>query len=84
MEEKIEDSLKEIYKNSKIEVKFIEFRKYEIYFEISLFDNFTKHIEAFSFQYLWNNNFTYEFCIKDIEDKIDKYLIKLFKEEYNK
>lgn len=73
MEEEIEDELQERYKNIKIEVEFVDFRKYKIILEIN-----NKKCE---FEYLWEVNFTKDYNISIICFKIDKKILEYFKKE---
>ena len=71
MEQEILEELEKIYKNFKIEVEFIDFRKYKIILEID-----TKKCE---FEYVYNVNFTKNYNISIICYNIDKKIIEYYK-----
>ena len=73
MEQEILEELEKIYKNFKIEVEFIDFRKYKIIIEID-----TNKCE---FEYVYNVNFTKDYNISIICYNIDKQIIKYYKKE---
>ena len=73
MEEQIKEELEKIYKDCKIFVDFIDFRKYKIILEIG-----TKKCE---FEYVYNVNFTKDYNISIISYNIDKRIINLYKKE---
>lgn len=73
MEQEILEELEKIYKNFKIEVEFIDFRKYKIMLEID-----RKKCE---FEYLYNVNFTKSYNISIICYKIDKLILQYYKRE---
>ena len=70
MEEEIEEKLKEIYKFD-IEVKFIDFRQYEIKGKIG--------IVGFTLPILYDSYSTMEVNISSIVTKIDNILPAIFK-----
>ena len=71
MELEIEDKLQEIYKNLKIEVKFKDFRKYEINVTIN-----NKDINYFD--YIYDVTLTLDANISIIRKIIDNKIILLF------
>lgn len=72
MEEEIQDKLEEIYKNIKIEVEFVDFRKYKIICKLPIIE------EIFDFIYTYNVNFTKDYNIDIIKYNINKQIIKSF------
>ena len=76
MEQEILEELNKIYKNFKIEVEFVDFRKYKIILEI---ENNTCE-----FEYIWNVNFTKEYNISIICYNIDKQIIRYYKKKEEK
>ena len=70
MEEEIEEKLKEIYKFD-IEVKFIDFRQYEIKGKIGIVE--------FTLSILYDSYSTMEVNISSIVTKIDNILPTIFK-----
>lgn len=70
MEEEIEEKLKEIYKFD-LEVKFIDFRQYEIKGKIG--------IAEFTLPILYDSYSTIEVNISNIVTKIDNILPTIFK-----
>ena len=73
MEQEILEELEKIYKNIKIKVEFIDFRKYKIILEFT--------INKCEFIYTYNVNFTKDYNISIICYNIDKQIIKYFKKE---
>lgn len=71
MEDEIQDKLEEIY-NFKIDVKFKDFRQYEIYVRI---DN----EKAFCISILYDVSLTLEANITNIRSKIDAEIVELFR-----
>ena len=71
MEEEIQDKLEEIY-NFRIDVKFKDFRQYEIYAQID-------HEKAFCISILYDAKSTLEANITNIRNKIDAEIVELFK-----
>ena len=72
MELEIEDRLQEIYKNIKIEVEFVDFRKYKIICKLPIIE------EIFDFIYTYNVNLTKDYNIDIIKNNINKQIIKSF------
>ena len=73
MEDEIEDKLQEVYTNIKIEVKFIDFRKYKIICKLPTTD------KTLDFEYTYNVNFTKDYNISIICYNIDKKIIEYYK-----
>lgn len=71
MEDEIKEELEKRYKNLKIEVRFIEFRKYFI--EIKLMDKILIN------KYTWDNHLTFDGNINILEYSIDDFIIRCFK-----
>ena len=71
MEDEIQDKLKEIY-NFRIDVKFKDFRQYEVYGQI---DN----EKAFCISILYDAKSTLEANITNIKNRIDEEIVKLFR-----
>ena len=74
MEEQIKEELEKIYKDCKIFVDFIDFRKYKIRVIID-------RQKEFEIEYVWNVNFTKDYNISIILYNIDKRIINLYKQE---
>lgn len=74
MEEQIKEELEKIYKDCKIFVDFIDFRKYKIRVIID-------RQKEFEIEYKWNVNFTKDYNISIILYNIDKRIINLYKKE---
>ena len=73
LEVEIEDKLQEIYKKYiKIEVEFVDFRKYKIICKLPIIE------EIFDFIYTYNVNLTKDYNIDIIKNNINKQIIKLF------
>ena len=72
MEEEIEEKLQEIY-NFPIDVKFVDFRKYEIYCK--------PKGDGFCIPILYDGKSTLETNITNAELKIDREIIKMYKKE---
>ena len=72
MELEIEDKLQEKYKNIKIEVEFVDFRKYKIICKLPIIE------EIFDFIYTYNVNLTKDYNIDIIKNNINKQIIKSF------
>lgn len=70
MEEEILDKLEEKYQNIKINVKFIDFRKYKIILELN---NTTTE-----FDYNYDNNFTLDYNIGIICYNINILILKYY------
>ena len=73
MEDEIQDKLEEIY-NFRIDVKFKDFRQYEIYGRID-------SEKAFCIAILYDVTLTLEANITNIRSKIDTEIINLFRKE---
>ena len=71
MEDEIQDKLEEIY-NFRIDVKFKDFRQYEVYARI---DN----EKAFDISILYDARATLEANITSIKNRIDAEIVKLFR-----
>ena len=71
MEDEIQDKLEEIY-NFRIDVKFKDFRQYEVYARI---DN----EKAFTILILYDAMATLEANITNIKNRIDAEIVKLFR-----
>ena len=71
MEEEIQDKLEEIY-NFRIDVKFKDFRQYEVYARI---DN----EKAFTISILYDARSTLEANITNIKNRIDAEIVELFR-----
>ena len=76
MEDEIQDKLEEIY-NFRIDVKFKDFRQYEIYAQI---DN----EKAFTISILYDARATLEANIIQIRNRIDAEIVNLFRRKENK
>lgn len=70
MEEEIQEALEKIY-NFPIDVKFKDFRKYEVYC--------MPQIQSFCLPLLYDGKSTLQSNITNIEYKIDKEILKLYK-----
>ena len=71
MEEEIQEKLEEIY-NFRIDVKFKDFRQYEIYGQID-------SEKAFCFPILYDARATLEANITEIRNRIDAEIVELFR-----
>ena len=71
MEDEIQDKLEEIY-NFRIDVKFKDFRQYEVYAQI---DN----EKAFAISILYDARATLETNITNIKNRIDAEIVELFR-----
>ena len=76
MEDEIQDKLEEIY-NFRIDVKFKDFRQYEIYARI---DN----EKSFNISILYDARATLEANIIQIRNRIDAEIVNLFRRKENK
>ena len=76
MEDEIQDKLEEIY-NFRIDVKFKDFRQYEVYARI---DN----EKAFTISILYDARATLESNITNIKNRIDAEIIELFRRREEK
>ena len=75
MEDEIQDKLEEIY-NFRIDVKFKDFRQYDVYVRI---DN----EKAFCIPILYDVWLTLEANITNIRSKIDTQIVNLFRRKEN-
>lgn len=73
MEDEIQDKLEEIY-NFGIDVKFKDFRQYEVYGRI---DN----EKAFAISILYDTRATLEANITNIKNRIDAEIVELFRQK---
>ena len=83
MEEIIKEELEKRYNNFlTIDVKYVRIKLYNIKIEIKVCDNNDcEVVRGFSLSYNWLNHFTTSSNIEHISRFIDKYIIKIFKEE---
>lgn len=77
MEEIIEGRLKDKYKHLVINVNLVEWRKYKINIKLKI-DSFEYEKEII---YIWNVNYTREFNIDMIFNKIDNFILNLYRKE---
>lgn len=75
MEDEIQDKLEEIY-NFRIDVKFKDFRQYEVYARI---DN----EKAFTISILYDARSTLEANITNIKNRIDAEIVDLYRRKEN-
>lgn len=75
MEDEIQDKLEEIY-NFRIDVKFKDFRQYEVYARI---DN----EKAFCIPILYDARSTIEANITNIKNRMDAKIVELFRRKEN-
>ena len=75
MEDEIQDKLEEVY-NFRIDVKFKDFRQYEVYGRI---DN----EKAFTISILYDARATLEANIIQIRNRIDAEIVNLFRRKEN-
>ena len=73
MEDEIQDKLENLY-NLKFDVKFIEFRKYEIYVRID-------YEHEFSFMYLYNAASTLDANVTWIRERIEREIINCYRKK---
>ena len=88
MSEDIKESLQEYYKNLRIEVEYIEIRKYKITLIKNrqiLKDNKNNDIikKSVTFEYKWQNNWTFSANIEQIKYSINKYFKLYLESEVN-
>lgn len=77
MELEIEDKLQEIYKNIEIEVEYIDLRKYQINVKIKIEDQeYKKEII-----HIWDAHYTRDVNIGTISNKIDNFILDLYRKE---
>ncbi len=85
MVEEIQEKLQEYYKNIQIEVEYLEIRKYKIILikhnNTILKSNKNNDIikKSVTFEYKWENNWTFSANIEQIKFTIEKYF-KLYLE----
>lgn len=72
MEERIKIELDKKYKNIKIEILFVDFRKYEIFGTI-------ENLGEFHFEYEYNANYTFDYNMTIICYNIEKQIVQLFR-----
>lgn len=78
MSEDIQESLEPYFPNIEIEVEYIDIRKYKIKLLKKVKkDNIIK--KSVTFEYKWNNNWTFSANIEQIKYSINKYF-KLYLE----
>lgn len=75
MEDEIQDKLEEIY-NFRIDVKFKDFRQYEIYAQI-------ESDKTFCIPILYDARATLEANITQIRNRIDAEIVELFRRKEN-
>ena len=73
MEDKIQDKLEEIY-NFRIDVKFKDYRQYEIFARIG-------HEKEFCITILYDAKSTLETNITNIRNRIDAEIVELFRKK---
>ena len=76
MKDEIQDKLEEIY-NFRIDVKFKDFRQYEVYGRI---DN----EKVFCIPILYDSRSTIEANITNIKNRIDAEIVEIFRRKENK
>lgn len=89
MSEDIEESLGPYFPNIEIEVKYIDIRKYQIklikHTNTILKDKKNNDIikKSVTFEYKWNNNWTFSTNIEQIKYSINKYFKLYLESEVN-
>lgn len=89
MSEDIQESLEVYYPNLQIEVKYIDIRKYQIklikHTNTILKDKKNNDIikKSVTFEYKWNNNWTFSSNIEQIKYSINKYFKLYLESEVN-
>lgn len=89
MVEEIQEKLQELYSTIQIEVEYLEIQKYKItlikYTNTILKDNKNNDIikKSVTFEYNWQNNFTFSSNIEQIKSIINTYF-KLYLEREEK
>ena len=89
MSEDIQEILETYYPNLQIEVKYIDIRKYEIklikHTNTILKDKKNNDIikKSVTFEYKWNNNWTFSANIEQIKYTINKYFKLYLESEVN-
>ena len=76
MEDEIQDKLEEIY-NFKIDVKFKDFRQYDVYARID-------SEKAFCVPFLYDARSTIEANITNLRNRIDAEIVELFRRKEEK
>lgn len=77
METEIEDKLQEKYKNTQIEVEYIDLRKYKINVKIKV-ENQEHKKEII---HIWDAHYTRDVNIGDICNNIDNFILDLYRKE---
>lgn len=89
MSEDIEEILEAYYPELEIEVKYLDIRKYQIklikHTNTILKDNKNNDIikKSVTFEYKWNNNWTFSSNIEQIKYSINKYFKLYLESEVN-
>ena len=89
MSEDIQESLEPYFPNIEIEVKYIDIRKYQIklikHTNTILKDKKNNDIikKSVTFEYKWNNNWTFSSNIEQIRYSINKYFKLYLESEVN-
>lgn len=89
MSEDIQESLEAYFPNIEIEVKYIDIRKYQIklikHTNTILKDKKNNDIikKSVTFEYKWNNNWTFSANIEQIKYSINKYFKLYLESEVN-
>ena len=89
MSEDIQESLEQYFPNIEIEVKYIDIRKYQIklikHTNTILKDKKNNDIikKSVTFEYKWNNNWTFSSNIEQIRYSINKYFKLYLESEVN-
>lgn len=89
MSEDIQESLEVYYPNLQIEVEYIDIRKYQIklikHTNTILKDKKNNDIikKSVTFEYKWNNNWTFSANIEQIKYSINKYFKLYLESEVN-
>lgn len=79
MELEIEDKLQEKYEHIKIEVNYLELRKYQINVKIKIENQeYKKEII-----HIWEAHYTRDVKISAICNQIDNFILGLYRKEYN-
>ena len=77
MEHEIEDKLEEKYKHLKINVNYVDLRKYEINVKIEI--DILEYSEEII--YIWDAHYTKEVNINTICNIIDNFILKVYRKE---
>ena len=89
MSEDIQESLESYFPNIEIEVKYIDIRKYQIklikHTNTILKDKKNNDIikKSVTFEYKWNNNWTFSANVEQIKYSINKYFKLYLESEVN-